>query len=63
MKAALGFTQCKLFFTGAAPIAHSTLDFFGCLGIHVLELYGMSECTGPQTISAAGFFKAWGVAS
>jgi len=61
VKAALGFTQCKCFFTGAAPISRSTLEFFGCLGINVLELYGMSECSGPQSVSAPGFFKVGSV--
>jgi len=57
VKKALGLTRCKIAYTGAAPIAGSTLDFFGRLGIHVMELYGMSECTGPQTIACPGFFK------
>eukprot|EP00656_Telonema_subtile_P005522 TRINITY_DN1250_c0_g4_i1.p1 TRINITY_DN1250_c0_g4~~TRINITY_DN1250_c0_g4_i1.p1 ORF type:complete len:725 (+),score=206.63 TRINITY_DN1250_c0_g4_i1:272-2446(+) len=61
VKSALGLTQCKLFYTGAAPISASTLEFFGCLGIHVLELYGMSECSGPQTITAPGLFKVGSV--
>lgn len=57
VKTALGFTDCKIFITGAAPIAKSVMDYFGSLDIHVYELYGMSECTGPQTMSAPGFYK------
>jgi len=57
VKAALGLSKCKAAYTGAAPIAPVTLDFFGSLGIHVLELYGMSECSGPQTVSAPCFHK------
>lgn len=57
VKATLGFTECKLFMTGAAPIAKSTMEYFGSLDIQVYELYGMSECTGPQTMSAPGFYK------
>ena len=37
--------------TSAAPISRDTLEFFLALGIPVLEVYGMSECTGPGTYS------------
>ena len=47
----LGFDRCRLFFSTAAPIAEDTLEFFMSLGIPVAEIYGMSECTGPTTIS------------
>jgi long-subunit acyl-CoA synthetase (AMP-forming) len=41
-------------FTGAAPISLETLQYFGALYIPIMELYGMSECTGPQTVSSPG---------
>ena len=47
----LGFDRCRLFFSTAAPIAEDTLEFFMSLGIPIAEIYGMSECTGPTTIS------------
>jgi long-subunit acyl-CoA synthetase (AMP-forming) len=47
----LGFDRTRVFFTSAAPMARSTLDFFLSLGIPILEVYGMSECTGPTTFS------------
>lgn len=47
----LGFDRCRLFFSTAAPIAQDTLDFFMSLGVPIAEIYGMSECTGPTTIS------------
>ena len=47
----LGFDRCRLFFSTAAPIAEDTLEFFMSLGIPITEIYGMSECTGPTTIS------------
>ena len=37
--------------TSAAPISKSTLEFFLSLGLPIYEVYGMSECTGPATIS------------
>ena len=47
----LGFDRARLCVTSAAPIARDTLEFFLSLGIPVLEIYGMSECTGPATYS------------
>jgi long-subunit acyl-CoA synthetase (AMP-forming) len=47
----LGFDRTRVFFTSAAPMSKSTLDFFLSLGIPILEVYGMSECTGPTTFS------------
>ncbi len=47
----LGFERCRLFFSTAAPIALDTLEFFMSLGIPITEIYGMSECTGPTTVS------------
>jgi long-subunit acyl-CoA synthetase (AMP-forming) len=35
----------------AAPIAKETLDFFQSLALPIMEVYGMSECTGPTTLS------------
>lgn len=47
----LGFDRCRLFFSTAAPLALDTQTFFMSLGLLVTEIYGMSECTGPTTIS------------
>ena len=33
-------------YTGAAPISTDVLEFLASVGIVVLELYGLSECTG-----------------
>uniref|UniRef100_A0A8C4NX72 long-chain-fatty-acid--CoA ligase n=1 Tax=Dicentrarchus labrax TaxID=13489 RepID=A0A8C4NX72_DICLA len=51
VRAALGLDRCKVCFTGAAPITKETLEYFMSLNIPVLELYGMSESSGPHTIS------------
>jgi len=53
--AALGLDACRFMVTAAAPISMATLQYFGSLYIPVLELYGMSECTGPQTTNLPGF--------
>jgi long-chain-fatty-acid--CoA ligase ACSBG len=57
VKAALGLDECKFCGTAAAPIAKSTLDFFGKLGLTICELYGMSECTGATTFSTPQAFR------
>ena len=58
IRAVLGLDQARLCITGAAPIARHTLDYFGSIGIHVVEVYGMSENTGPQTCGQNAYFQA-----
>ena len=47
----LGLDRCRIFVSTAAPISMDTLEFFLSLGIPLTEVYGMSECTGPATVS------------
>jgi long-subunit acyl-CoA synthetase (AMP-forming) len=47
----LGLDRARLCLVSAAPVTRETLDFFLGLGIPILELYGMSECSGPTTLS------------
>lgn len=47
----LGLDRARVCITSAAPISKDTLEFFLSLGIPILEVYGMSECTGPATYS------------
>lgn len=51
IKEALGFSNCSLAVVGAAPMSREILEFFMSIDVPVFELYGMSECTGPQTMS------------
>ena len=53
----LGLDRARICVTSAAPIARSTLDFFASLGIPIMEVYGMSECTGPATLSTAHAYR------
>ena len=53
----LGFDRCRLFIATAAPISLDTLEFFMSLDIPITEVYGMSECTGPGTVSRPEPFK------
>jgi long-subunit acyl-CoA synthetase (AMP-forming) len=49
VRARLGLDRARMCVTSAAPISRDTLEFFLSLGIPILEVYGMSECTGPAT--------------
>ncbi len=57
VREALGLDRCVSFFSGAAPIGIDTLKYFLSLDIVIQELYGMSEVTGPQSISYYGAYK------
>ncbi|MBZ0110949.1 MAG: AMP-binding protein [Thermoanaerobaculia bacterium] len=52
----LGLDRARICVTSAAPISKATLEFFLSLGIPVLEVYGMSECSGPATFSVPGHY-------
>merc|ERR1719469_1368812 len=49
---ALGLDECRVFLTGAAPIAIETLEYFGQLGMIIHNCYGMSESTGITTMTS-----------
>ncbi|XP_040447244.1 long-chain-fatty-acid--CoA ligase ACSBG2 isoform X2 [Falco naumanni] len=57
VRKAIGLDQCTKCYTGAAPITRETLEFFLSLNIPVFELYGMSESSGPHTMSLPHAFK------
>ncbi|KAG7513192.1 long-chain-fatty-acid-CoA ligase ACSBG2 isoform X1 [Solea senegalensis] len=57
VRKALGLERCKKCFTGAAPITKDTLEFFLSLDIPLYELYGMSESSGPHTISLPDAYR------
>ncbi|XP_006011546.1 long-chain-fatty-acid--CoA ligase ACSBG2-like isoform X2 [Latimeria chalumnae] len=49
IRAALGLSACENCFSGAAPIAKETLEFFLGLNIKIYEVFGMSETSGLHT--------------
>ena len=53
----LGLDRARVCATSAAPISLDTLEFFLSLGIPLLEVYGMTECTGPTTFSTPDRFR------
>lgn len=58
VRQALGLDRARICITSAAPISKDTLEFFLSLGIPILEVYGMSECTGPATYSPPDDYRA-----
>ena len=57
VKEKLGLDRARLCFTAAAPISRDTLEFFLALGIPIYEIFGMSETTGPGTLSLPHRYK------
>jgi len=49
VRALVGFDECELAVTGAAPIPAPLITWFRTIGIPLAEVYGMSENTGPMT--------------
>lgn len=57
IKDTLGLSECRLACTGAAPITHEILEYFASVDIPIYELFGQSECTGPQTLNVPESWK------
>ena len=57
VRKALGLDCCRMAATTAAPISLETLEFFASLGIPIYEVFGLSECTGPTTISLPNRYR------
>jgi len=57
VRSRLGFDEARMLVVSAAPIAKETLDYFQSLGLAIMEVYGMSECTGPTTMSIPSRYR------
>ncbi|WP_109509221.1 AMP-binding protein [Nocardioides speluncae] len=57
VREALGMSELKWAWSGAAAIAPETLKFFMGLGLNVCELWGMSETSGASTVNPPGKAK------
>jgi len=47
----LGLNKCKFCITSGAPISEKARDYFESLNVMLYDVYGLSETTGPITIS------------
>ena len=54
IKGAIGLNNCKYAITAAAPLDDNTKKFFKKLEIDIYDVYGMSETTGPISLSYPG---------
>jgi long-subunit acyl-CoA synthetase (AMP-forming) len=61
VRARLGLHRVRHAASAAAPISLGTLEFFLSLGIPILEIWGLSETSGPGTISVPGRFRTGSV--
>jgi long-subunit acyl-CoA synthetase (AMP-forming) len=57
VRAKLGLDQTRFAVVSAAPMAVETAEFFLSLGIPILDIWGMSELTGPATISLPSSYR------
>ena len=51
VREAMGLQRCKIFVVGAAPTRREVHDYFMSINIPLMELYGMSESSGPHTLN------------
>ena len=61
VRARLGLHRVRHAASAAAPISLGTLEFFLSLGVPIFEIYGLSESSGPGTISTPGRFRTGSV--
>jgi len=57
----LGLDRARVVATSTAPISVETMEFFLSLGLPIMEVYGMSECTGPTTFSTIDRYRVGSV--
>merc|ERR1712165_323659 len=57
VRVALGLDRCVACYVSAAPIEVKILKYFASINIPILELFGQSECSGPQTTNTATAWK------
>lgn len=55
--AGIGLSRSRANITAAAPISIEVLQFFNKLGIPIIEVWGMSELTGPGTTTTLNNLK------
>lgn len=53
-KQAMGFSNTRLAFSGAASADPETLEYFSGFDIPIREVYGLSEATGPSAVTREG---------
>ncbi|OQR90235.1 long-chain-fatty-acid-CoA ligase [Achlya hypogyna] len=57
VRAALGLDACRFCAVGAAPMSVEILTYFSSLDIPIYDIFGQSECSGPQSVCLPGAWK------
>ncbi|MGH2514237.1 MAG: AMP-dependent synthetase/ligase [Ktedonobacterales bacterium] len=57
IRAKIGLDQCHLAYTSTAPTPTDVLIFFASIGLPLIEVWGMSELTGPATANRPEHYK------
>lgn len=57
VKAALGLDRCKANVTAAAPLSLEVKQYMMSLDMPLLDVYGMSECSGAHSLSTPEHFR------
>jgi long-subunit acyl-CoA synthetase (AMP-forming) len=57
LRSRIGLDHVRLGVTGAAPCPYEVIEFFHAIGIHLCEVYGLSEATGAGTHNRIGHEK------
>jgi long-subunit acyl-CoA synthetase (AMP-forming) len=57
VRARLGLDEARFTVASAAPLSLETQEFFLSLGIPILDVWGMSELTGPATLSLPSSYR------
>jgi long-chain acyl-CoA synthetase len=54
IRARLGLDQVKVFSVSTAPVSGELLNFFDTIGIEIDEIFGLTEVTGPASLTPPG---------
>jgi long-subunit acyl-CoA synthetase (AMP-forming) len=60
VRKALGLDRARLVVNSAAPLQQATNDYFRSLRIKIVDVYGMSEASGPYTSASEYRYKSSG---
>jgi long-subunit acyl-CoA synthetase (AMP-forming) len=57
IRKALGLDQAVYLIFGAAPLSPDIREYLATLGLPLINGYGMSECSGPQSMTDPSTLK------
>ncbi|XP_059107994.1 long-chain-fatty-acid--CoA ligase ACSBG2-like [Peromyscus eremicus] len=57
VRTSLGLDHCHSFYSGAAPLSQDVSEFFLGLDMPIGEIYGMTESSGPHSVSSRTLYR------